>query len=142
MRITQEQHERIIGLGGRGITSSRPTTEEVRRNLNAAARAARKGHFQKAEVLLASLPVDGSLGAATLDLKARVYAQQGRLGEAQLCWMEAVHQSPGNEVYRRSLHYVTHALRPSRLPTVMFITLLVLLTIIAAVCIQVAGRKT
>lgn len=139
MQITQEQYERIIGLVGRGSASSRPTTEEVRRNLNAATRAARKGHFQEAEMLLASLPVDGSLGAATLDLKARVYAQQGRLVEAQLCWMEAVRQSPGNEVYRRSLHYVTHALRPSRLPAAFFIIVIVLLTSIAAVCIQIAG---
>lgn len=141
MRVTQEQYERIIGLVGRGSASSRPTTEEVRRTLNAAAHAARKGHFQEAEVLLSSLPVDGSLGAATLDLRARVYAQQGRLVEAQLCWMEAVRQSPGNEVYRRALHYVTHALRPSRLPAVMFIMVIVLLAIIAAACIQIAGWK-
>ena len=141
MRVSHEQYERIIGLISRGSTSSRPTIDDVRRALNVAARAARGGHFQEAEVVLSSLPVDGPLGSATLDLKARLFAQQGRLVEAQLCWMEAVRQSPGNEVYRRSLRYVTHALRPSRLPAIMFITAIVLLTILTIVYISVAGWK-
>lgn len=139
MRITQAQYELIIGRVGRGGASSRPTTEQVRSSLSAAARAARKGRFQEAEVLLGSLPVDGPLGAATLDLKAKVCAQQGRLIEAQLCWMEAVRQSPGNERYRRSLHYVTNGLRPSRLPASMIIMMIVLLTMLAAGLIQMAG---
>lgn len=142
MRVTQEQYKRIIGLAGRGIASSRSEPEGVRQTLNAAARAARSGRFQEAEVLMSSLPLDGPLGPATLDLKAKLYAQQGRLVEAQLCWMEAVRQSPGNEPYRRSLQYVTRILRPSRFPAIIYMTALALLLSIAALCIGFAGWRS
>lgn len=141
MRVTPEQYERIIGLVGRGNLPSRLEPREMRHALNAAARAARGGRLQEAENLIALLPVDGPLGPATLDLKARIFAQQGRLVEAQFCWMEAVRQSPGNEVYRRSLHYVTHTLQPARLPVILFITAMAILALIAATCISIGGWR-
>lgn len=106
--------------------------------LNAAARTARKKRLHQAERMIAGLPVDGPLGPATLDLKARICAQQGRLIEAQFCWMEAVRQSPGNESYRRSLDYVTHVLRPSRFPIIIYMMVLALLVVIAALCAGIA----
>lgn len=135
MRVTNEQYKRIIGLVGRGNSSSRPEPEVVCQRLATAARAARKGCFQEAENLVASLPVDGPLGPATLDLKARIFAQQGRLIEAQFCWMEAVRRCPGNESYRRSLDYVTRVLRPPRFPLILYIAIMALLVLAAAIFI-------
>lgn len=137
--MTHEQYERIIGLVGRGSSSSRSTTREIQDILNAAARMARRGHFQDAERMIAGLPKDGPLGPATLDLKARICAQQGRLIEAQFCWMEAVRQSPGNKTYRRSLDYTTRVLRPSALSCNVYSLAAVLLLLIAALVIGLWG---
>lgn len=140
MRVTHEQYERIIGLVGRGSSASRPEAREIQNMLNAAARTARRGRLQDAERMIAGIPVDGPLGPATLDLKARICAQQGRLIEAQFCWMEAVRQSPGNETYRRSLDYVTRCLRPSRFPLVLYLVLMALCALVAAIFGTVGGR--
>lgn len=136
--MTQKQYERIIGLVGRGSVPTRLEPEKVHQDLNASARIARSGRLHEAEVLISSLPLDGPLGPATLDLKAKLCAQQGRLVEAQLCWMEAVRQSPGNESYRRSLAYVTRVLRPSRFSIIIYMTVLALLAVIAALCVGIA----
>jgi len=141
MRVSHEQYERIIGLVGRGSSSSRPAPEEIQDTLNAAARVARNGHLQDAERMITGLPTDGPLGPATLDLKARICAQQGRLIEAQFCWMEAVRQSPGNEAYRRSLDYVTRNLRPSRGPVVFYLVLVALLTLVVAIVLSTVGGR-
>lgn len=140
MRVTQQQYERIIGLASRSSASTRLEPEKVRQVLDAAARVARSGHLQEAETMISSLPLEGPLCPATLDLKARICAQQGRLVEAQLCWMEAVRQSPGNESYRRSLQYVTRVLRPSRLPVLICIVALAMLVIVAVVFAGIVGR--
>ncbi|MFI0485637.1 OmpA family protein [Actinomadura sp. 9N215] len=66
--------------------------QAVREVTIAQARAlARAGHYAEAEELL-----DGEHGPAALDLKARVYAQQGRLDEADRCWAEVAALSPGD----------------------------------------------
>ena len=141
MRVTHEQYERIIGLVGRGSSSSRPAPGEIQDTLNAAARTARKGRLQDAERMVAGLSVDGPLGPATLDLKARICAQQGRLIESQFCWMEAVRQSPGNETYRRSLDYVTRSLRPSRFPLVLYLVLMALCSVLVAIVFGTVGGR-
>ena len=141
MRVTHEQYERIIGLVGRGSSSSRPEPGEIQDTLNAAARIARKGCLQDAERMITGLPVDGPLGPATLDLKARICAQQGRLIEAQFCWIEAVRQSPGNETYRRSLDYVTRSLRPSRFPLVLYLVLMALCAVLVAIVFGTVGGR-
>jgi len=139
LRLSHEQYERIIGLVGRGSSSTRPEPGEIQDTINAAARIARKGRLQDAERMITGLPVDGPLGPATLDLKARICAQQGRLLEAQFCWMEAVHQSPGNESYRRSLDYVTRTLRPSRFPVIVYLVIMALCALIGATATSVLG---
>ena len=90
---------------------------------------------------MASLPLDGPLGPAALDLKARIFAQQGRLIEAQFCWMEAVRRAPGNESYRRSLHYVTRVLRPPRFPLVVYMVAVALLVLVVALVIRAGGWR-
>lgn len=140
MRITQQQYDRIVGLAGGRVASVRPEPENVQQVLCAAAQVARRGRLQDAETMIASLPLTGPLGPATLDLKARLCAQQGRLVEAQLCWMEAVRQSPGNESYRQSLHYVTRTLRPSRLPLLMYTMTSATLVVMALILAYALGR--
>lgn len=82
--------------------------------------------------MLAVLPLDGPLGPETLDLKAKMCAQQGRLVEAQFCWMEAVRQSPGNASYRRSLDYLTRQVRPSQS---LLIAMIVVVIVTAAILV-------
>ncbi|MFI0366699.1 OmpA family protein [Actinomadura sp. 1N219] len=67
-------------------------TQAVREVTVAQARAlARAGRYAEAEELL-----DGEHGPVVLDLKARMYAQQGRLDEADRCWAEVAALSPGD----------------------------------------------
>ncbi|TNY38024.1 OmpA family protein [Thermomonospora catenispora] len=57
---------------------------------------ARHGRYLEAEGLLRGLTRDGGEpDAGVLDLLARVYAQQGRLEEADRCWAEAERLAPG-----------------------------------------------
>ncbi|TDD32229.1 hypothetical protein E1287_23680 [Actinomadura sp. KC06] len=66
--------------------------QAVREVTVAQARAlARAGRYAEAEELL-----EGEHGAVVLDLKARMYAQQGRLDEADRCWAEVAAISPGD----------------------------------------------
>ncbi|MBE1531183.1 tetratricopeptide repeat protein [Actinomadura algeriensis] len=52
---------------------------------------ARAGRYAEAEALL-----DGESGASVLDLRARMYAQQGRFDDADRCWAEAAALDPGD----------------------------------------------
>lgn len=139
LHLTRQQYERIVGLANHGFAASHLAPEKVRQTLDAAARVARKGHLHEAETMIASLPLIGPLAPATLDLKAKICAQQGRLVEAQLCWMEAVRQSPGNEAYRQSLHYVTSILRPSRFPLLICTIAMVMLLVMTLILTYAVG---
>ena len=127
-----------VAREGAQVSLASRSIEEIQ---NAAARIARKGRLQDAERMITGLPVDGPLGPATLDLKARICAQQGRLIEAQFCWIEAVRQSPGNETYRRSLDYVTRGLRPSRFSLVLNLVLMALCAVLVAIVIGTVGGR-
>ncbi|MFI0405963.1 flagellar motor protein MotB [Actinomadura sp. 3N508] len=66
--------------------------QAVREVAVAQARAlARAGRYAEAEELL-----EGEDGSVVLDLKARMYAQQGRLDEADRCWAGVAALSPGD----------------------------------------------
>lgn len=80
-----------------------PESSPAGGTLATAANLARRGQYAEAETLLASLPTDGPMAAPILDLKARVFAQQGRYVEAEACWIEAIRQSPGNPAYQAAL---------------------------------------
>lgn len=61
---------------------------------------ARAGHYAQAERLLTN-PADGApMPAAHLDLLARVYAQQGKLAEADACWARAAEVSQDGGAYQ------------------------------------------
>jgi type VI secretion system protein ImpK len=69
------------------------------------------GRYDDAEqVLGANSAIDTP---ATLDLQARIRAQQGRLVEAQTLWSEAVRLDPNNESYRAGLQRLTSMNRRS-----------------------------
>ncbi|QFG24226.1 tetratricopeptide repeat protein [Actinomadura sp. WMMB 499] len=52
---------------------------------------ARAGRYAEATAVL-----EGEHGAAVLDLRARMYAQQGRFDDADRCWAEAAALDPGD----------------------------------------------
>jgi len=71
--------------------------------LSRAALLARRGRLARAEALLLPLAADPQAPAAALDLLARVYAQQGRLEQAQAMWARAVEKAPADPRYRAAL---------------------------------------
>src|SRR5437667_4862051 len=70
--------------------------------LASAAELARQNRHADAERLLVSLPAD-AITAPALDLLARIYAQQGRYGDAEAKWMSAIQLDPSNQDYLTSL---------------------------------------
>ena len=112
MDLPRQQYDMLVGLAhAQGSSQPRDLISD-QQTLAEAARFARRGSYQEAENLLASLPADGPLGPVTLDLKAKTLAQQGRLLEAELCWLEAVRQCPGDPRYRAALDWLVRARAP------------------------------
>jgi osmotically-inducible protein OsmY len=68
-----------------------------------AAQLARAGRYAEAEAILQDLRETYGASAPVLDLLARVMAQQGRLGEAEFLWTQALQKDPANEDYRAGL---------------------------------------
>lgn len=61
-----------------------------------AVRLAREGSYSAAEEHLNKLLDENADDVATLDLLARIYAQQGRLGEAARLWQKVLEKEPNN----------------------------------------------
>ncbi|GAA4233541.1 hypothetical protein GCM10022254_36210 [Actinomadura meridiana] len=88
---------------------------------------ARAGRYAEAEQLLQE-----EHGPAALDLKARVYAQQGRLNEADRCWAEVAAHSPGHPGATAGRHRIAKILAKAASPRRFLITRTVLRLGIAA----------
>lgn len=86
--------------------------EEAAAVLVNAASLARLGLYEDAERALVSVPTRGPLAPQILDLAARVYAQQGRLLDAERCWVEAVRLVPTNPAFHAGLACVADHARP------------------------------
>ena len=86
--------------------------EEAADVLVNAASLARLGLYEEAEIALTSVPTLGPLAPQILDLAARVYAQQGRLLDAERCWVEAVRLLPTNTRFHAGLACVAGHARP------------------------------
>lgn len=93
----------MVGLVRRASTHDALSLQEQRALICRSAKLARQGKYQEAENLLAVFATDGPLATTVLDLRARMYAQQGRFVEAEYCWLEALQRSPGNAAYRRAI---------------------------------------
>jgi len=81
--------------------SSLPLLESV--TLALAASSARKGRFKEAEELLLPLIVESESQNNALDLLAKVYAQQGKIEEAQHLWQQALEHDPDNRLFQEAL---------------------------------------
>jgi outer membrane protein OmpA-like peptidoglycan-associated protein len=77
-------------------------TARVQLALARAARLARAGRYDDADAALWEVRKDAP-SPAVLDLMACIRAQQGRFGEAESLWREALTADPGNTAYRAGL---------------------------------------
>jgi predicted Zn-dependent protease len=76
-----------------------------------AALLARKGKLKQAETLLLPLANRSQSRVSTLDLLAKVYAQQGKIEEAKALWLRASQIEPSNAHFRRALLRCTNLQR-------------------------------
>ncbi len=88
-------------------------------NLSRAAELARAGYYAEATEMLATGKDKTRYGPATLDLLARIHAQQGRLAEAEKFWMRALLLDPGNSAYVLALRRTSSLQHGSRRTIVM-----------------------
>ncbi len=77
------------------------TNSDLINILQRAAVLARKGELSQAEILLTPLIESNTPRIETMDLLAKIYAQQGRIDQAQALWLKASQQEPSN------LHFLT-----------------------------------
>jgi type VI secretion system protein ImpK len=103
MARSNRQHEAMVGLASRCSTSGQGNLATGPELLLQAARLARCGHYDAAVAVLAPLPADSPLRPSILDLKAKIFAQQGRYREAEACWREALTLVPGNQAFQQAL---------------------------------------
>ena len=64
---------------------------------------ARRGNLAEAENLLKTLPDGDSTRIEVIDLIAKVYAQQGKIDEAQALWLQALQRYPSNTHFLSAL---------------------------------------
>lgn len=110
--------------------------DEAAKVLLEAASLARLGLYEDAERALVSVPTRGPMAPQILDLAARVYAQQGRLLDAERCWVEAVRLVPTNATFHAGLACVADHARPISARRIGW--LLVLCTLLAGVVLAAA----
>lgn len=84
-----------------------------------AAELARAGRYAEAEEVLSAGRDDASDGPETLDLLARIHAQQGRLAEAVKLWERASRLDPANPAYALCLRRASSARRGSGRPLIV-----------------------
>ena len=64
---------------------------------------ARRGNLAEAEDLLKTLPDGDSTRIEVIDLMAKVYAQQGKIDQAQALWLQALQRYPSNTHFLSAL---------------------------------------
>jgi len=74
---------------------------------------ARQGALQYAEALLRPLTKDSNASPLTLDLMARILAQQGRWKEARELWERALEQAPNNDTFQKAIQRCSQMERKS-----------------------------
>jgi tetratricopeptide (TPR) repeat protein len=107
-----------------------------------AAELARAGRYSQAEVILQQIDKNRDLRPLILDLRAKMFAQQGRYIEAYACWTEALSISPGNTEYSEAIEALRARalyrpwIRPARMVAA---TLVFVLVVVGAF---VLGQRT
>jgi len=64
---------------------------------------ARRGNLREAENLLSTMSDADSRRIEVLDLVAKVYAQQGKIDQAQAMWLQALQRYPSNTHFLSAL---------------------------------------
>lgn len=86
------------------MTKTTPRSQLVESvTLARAALLARKGKLEQAETLLLPLANQPQSGTNTIDLLAKIYAQQGKIEEARVQWLRALEMEPTNTHFLRAL---------------------------------------
>lgn len=80
--------------------------------LEGAALLARKGDLSRAAYLLAPLSDDANSRIETLDLLAKIYAQQGKIAQAQALWLKALQREPSNLHFLAALRLCAYYGKP------------------------------
>ncbi|MDH4240111.1 MAG: hypothetical protein OEW48_11155, partial [Phycisphaerae bacterium] len=83
-----------------GVSSSQTIVIDI---LVRAALLARRGNLRDAENLLSTVSDADSRRIEVLDLLAKVYAQQGKIDEAQAMWLHALQRYPSNTHFLSAL---------------------------------------
>lgn len=104
--------------------------------LGRAAELARAGRHAHARTLFSKLPEEAKAAPASLDLLARISAQQGDLSEAEKLWTRAQRLDPSNPAYEAALRRVESMRgKPSRRSSAL--RLIAVLSALALVCVAV-----
>ena len=88
------------GSGAEGGSSLQPMVTDI---LIRAGSLARQGNFPEAENLLRTASDADSRRIEVLDLLAKVYAQQGKIDQAQALWLQALQRYPSNTRFLSAL---------------------------------------
>jgi flagellar motor protein MotB len=75
--------------------------------ISRAAEIAHIGRYAQAETMLSEVGGESGSSTASLDLCARINAQQGKLVEAGKLWAQALEMEPDNKAYRGALDRIT-----------------------------------
>ena len=92
--------ERANPSGVEGVSSSQTMVTDL---LVRAGLLARRGNLREAENLLSTLSDADSRRIEVLDLLAKVYAQQGKIDQAQVMWLQALQRYPSNTHFLSAL---------------------------------------
>jgi type VI secretion system protein ImpK len=111
MAIPQRQCEAVVGLANRRSTTGQSNPAADHELLLQVARLARRGRYDAAVAMLAPLPADSPLRPSILDLKAKIFAQQGRYWEAEGCWREALTLAPDTQAFQQALAVIAEERR-------------------------------
>ena len=85
--------ERAMPAGQDTVSASQTMVTDI---LVRAGALARRGDLLEAENLLRTLSDSDSKRIEVIDLLARVYAQQGKIDQAQAMWLQALQRYPSN----------------------------------------------
>lgn len=102
-----------------------------------AGRLARRGSLLDAEDLLKTVSAGDNTRMEVLDLLAKVYAQQGKIDQAQALWLKALQQNPSNNHFLSALRLCA-CLKESRFEQFVLRYLWLLLVVILWFLIAVA----
>jgi predicted negative regulator of RcsB-dependent stress response len=85
--------------------SPQPNDSRLTESLNMAwaSLLARKGKLQQAEVIMLPIASQPNASTQSIDLLAKIYAQQRKINEARILWLRALQMEPSNKHFIKAL---------------------------------------